>query len=187
MEEETLKFYIQDRWVNWMKTFQSQEFDSFKLGKESDLKDFDNLERDIILAYLGLIERFEKKRLGKKKSLKAFSDMLDVILEIPPIENEDVKTLIRMVQFSLFTSGRSCITYIKNDFDAEAKPNHYVKEAKKHLKTEDLDDAFESVTRAGALILAGKKLNVKSENEEYLSDWLDSLDSLQSVIEMDRS
>ena len=185
-----ITFYSQERWNNWINQVKESKFKidptAEGLGREGIV--FLDMEEDVILALCKITGKLQRSMVTKEDAAANLQDMKEIVLaKVEPMNDDDKDAMVESVQSSLAGVFGAADCFVAGDYDAKSKIDDLVVEAAKAEEKEDMDKAFELVSKAGALVFSGKtfdidKLLSKIPDSVFVAEGMDGLDSIQGVL-----
>ena len=181
------EFYSKSRWDNWISQIKDSGFsleDEAKAEKSAMI--FVNMADDVILSCLKIAARFEKGVMDEDSALEILAQIQDIVLEeVFPI-SEDADIMIMSVQDSLNCSLAGFEAYFLNDYNKKADIKKLIKEAGAAEEKEDIEEAFVTVARIGAMVISGEPFEEEYlailPEESIVAEWLDGIDSIAAAM-----
>ncbi|CAJ37238.1 DUF2150 family protein [Methanocella arvoryzae] len=184
-----LMFYSEERWNNWINQVKESKFkfdpSAEGLGREGIV--FLDMEEDVILAICKITGKLQNKYITKEDAAANLENMKRIILSpVEPID-PDKDEMIESVQRALVAVFGAAEYFVAGDFDPKADPTKLIIDAFKAEEAEDMDKTFELVSKAGALVLAGKSFDSekaldKVAPDSLVAEGIDGLDSIAAVL-----
>ncbi len=184
-----LMFYSEERWNNWINQVKESKFKfdptAEGLGREGIV--FLDMEEDVILGVCKITGKLQKGYITKEDAVANIENIKQIVLS--PVEpmDDDKDEMVESVQRALVAVFGAAEYFVTGDFDAKADPTKLIIEAFKAEEKEDMDKTFELVSKAGALVLAGKSFDSekaleKIAPESLVAEGVDGLDSIAAVL-----
>ena len=184
-----LMFCSEERWNNWINQVKESKFKfdptAEGLGREGIV--FLDMEEDVILGVCKITGKLQKGYITKEDAVANIENIKQIVLSpVQPID-EDKDEMVESVQRALVAVFGAAEYFVQGDFDAKADPTKLIVEAFKAEESEDMDKTFELVSKAGALVLAGKSFDSekalgKIAPESLVAEGVDGLDSIAAVL-----
>jgi hypothetical protein len=176
------EYYTQERWQNWLDRIREEEVDP---EDEDSARLLLNLQDDTAIAVAKIITGYDDGDLDEEAALGELSDVEEIVLTEPAIDDEEKAILVDGVQRSLM-----CVVYAAQEYVAggpadEGSVEEFVNAAAEAEAEEDLDAALGFCVQAGTLVIDGAELPVGLvEDLEFglVAEWVNGIDSLQSAM-----
>ncbi|MFB6134916.1 MAG: DUF2150 family protein [Halanaeroarchaeum sp.] len=178
-EEE---FYSEERWENWLDRLRDEDIDP---EDEDSARLLLNLQDDVAIAVAKIVTAYDDDEIDQDVAMEELADIRDVVLDEPPIEDEDTLILVDGVQTSLVCVFVCAEQYLSEGVATDGTVNEYIEAAADAEQKEDLDQALGLVAAAGSRIIDGDELDIAiTEEFEYglVTEWVNGLDSLQTAL-----
>lgn len=184
-----LMFYSEERWNNWINQVKESKFKfdptAEGLGREGIV--FLDMEEDVILGVCKITGKLQKGYIPKEDAVGNIENIKQIVLApVEPME-PDKDEMIESVQRALVAVFGAAEHFVTGDFDPKADPTKLIVEAFKAEESGDMEKTFELVSKAGALVLAGKSFDSekaldKVAPDSLVAEGIDGLDSIAAVL-----
>ncbi|AKH98188.1 DUF2150 family protein [Halanaeroarchaeum sulfurireducens] len=178
-EEE---FYTEERWENWLDRLRDEDIDP---EEEDSARLLLNLQDDVAIAVAKILTAYEDGEIDRETAIEELTDIREVVLDEPDIEDEETLILVDGVQTSLVCVFFSAEQYLAEGVATDAQITDYVEAAADAEDEEDLDRALGLAAAAGTRVIDGDDLDISvTEEFEYglVTEWVNGLDSLQTAL-----
>ena len=178
-EEE---FYTEERWENWLDRLRDEDIDP---EEEDSARLLLNLQDDVAIAVAKILTAYDDGEIDRETALEELTDIREVVLDEPDIEDEETLILVDGVQTSLVCVFFGAEQYLAEGVATDADITDYVEAAAEAEAEEDLDRALGLAAAAGTRVIDGDDLDISvTEEFEYglVTEWVNGLDSLQTAL-----
>jgi len=182
MEDEPVDFYSNERWVNWLDRVREADLGDDSVASRLYL----NLQNDTTVAIAKVLTEYQGDSLTSEEAVAELSEIQDVVLAEPELEDEDAQALIDAVQTSLLCPFMSVEQYFHDGPTDEGTVSELFEAAVSAENAEEYETALAYMTHLGTLVIDGEFIELDlAENVEYglVTEWFGGLDSLQEALE----
>lgn len=159
---------------------------NFKLNEPDD-KDsgavFIYIMDDVVLACLKVIARSEKKIISADEAMDDIEAIRSIVFNEHESLGEDADLMIESLKTSLTAVFVSSQRYITGSFDRESPLDELVARAIAAEEKEDLDEAFDLLSQAGARVIGGESLPEIGELPYCMTaELMDGVDAISAAL-----
>ncbi|MFB6310772.1 MAG: DUF2150 family protein [Salinirussus sp.] len=176
------EYYTRERWQNWLDRIREEDVDP---EEEDSARLLLNLQDDTAIAVAKIITDFDDGELEEDAALNELTDVEEIVLDEPDLDDEDKLMLLEGVQHALTCVIQTGKVYIAEGPATDGSVEEFVRAAADAEDQDDLDAAFSNCVQAGTLIIDGSELDVGVAEElefGFVAEWVNGLDSLQTAM-----
>ncbi|MFB6112739.1 MAG: DUF2150 family protein [Halodesulfurarchaeum sp.] len=176
------EFYSEERWENWLDRLREEDIDP---EDEESARLLLNLQDDVAIAVAKIITAYQDNEVEESVALEELSDIRDIVLDDPGIDDAETEMLVDGVQTSLVCVFYSTERYLASGVADDATIEEYIENAAEAEAEDDLDAALGFAAAAGTRVIDGDEFDIEvTEDLEYglVTEWVNGLDSLREAL-----
>lgn len=181
MDDETVEFYSQQRWDNWLDRLSEADL----TDDEEATRLFLNLQSDTAIAVAKVLGALEDGRIDANRAGNELARIQSIVYDEPPEMDETGRELIDAVQTSLAGVFGAADRHVAGDGPPSTSIESLVEQAADAEDEEAFDRALERVTDVGLHVINGRDLDIElTDGLEFglVTEWLGGIDSLQAAL-----
>lgn len=181
MDDETVEFYSQQRWDNWLDRLSEADLDD----EEEATRLFLNLQSDTAIAVAKVLDALDDDAIDADRAGDELARIQSIVYDEVDTVDEASLELIDAVQTSLVAVFGAADRYVAGEDPPATPPGELIDRAAAAEAEEDFERALERVTDVGVQVIDGSELDIGvTEDIEFglVTEWLGGIDSLQAAL-----
>lgn len=181
MDDETVEFYSQQRWDNWLDRIDEANLDD----DDEATRLFLNLQTDTAIAVAKVLETLEEGTIDADRAGEELATIQSIVYEEPDLEASAALELVDAVQTSLVGVFTAADRHIAGEPTPSPPITELIDTAAEAERAEAYEEALEHVSAIGLRVINGESIPVEeTQHLEFglVTEWLGGIDSLGEAL-----